>query len=108
MFYLQAKMQKKLGTGFQRVNELCKEFNVLWNFKKEAYGFFFEFIRTNVHLNIHINDELSKGEQLIFNLIKNNDSIRKPELAIRINKSEKSIQHLISSLTKNGLIIRVG
>ena len=76
--------------------------------KTEAYGFFFEFIRTNVHLNVHINEELSEGEQLIFNLIKNNDSISKSELAIRINKSEKSVQRLISSLIKKGLIIRVG
>ena len=79
-----------------------------WNFRKEAYGFFFEFFRTNVHLNVQINDELSEGEQLIFNLIKNNDSISKSELAIRINKSEKSVQRLISSLIKKGLIIRVG
>ena len=69
---------------------------------------FFEFIRTNVHLNVHINEELSEGEQLIFDLIKNNDSISKSELAIRINKSEKSVQRLISSLIKKGLIIRVG
>ena len=103
-----SKDVEKSGTGFQRVNELCKEFNVSWNFRKEAYGFFFEFIRTNVHLNVHINDELSEGEQLIFNLIKNNDSISKLELAIRINKSEKSVQRLISSLIKKGLIIRVG
>ena len=103
-----SKDVEKSGTGFQRVNELCKEFNVSWNFRKEAYGFFFEFIRTNVHLNVHINEELSEGEQLIFNLIKNNDSISKSELAIRINKSEKSVQRLISSLIKKGLIIRVG
>ena len=70
--------------------------------------FFFEFIRTNVHLNVHTNEELSEGEQLIFNLIKNNDSISKSELAIRINKSEKSVQRLISSLIKKELIKRVG
>ena len=61
-----------------------------WNFRKEAYGFFFEFIRTNVHLNVHINEELSEVEQLIFNLIKNNDNISKSEIAIRISKSEKA------------------
>lgn len=76
--------------------------------RKGAYGFFFEFIWTNVHLNVHINEELSEGEQIIFNLIKNYDSISKSELAIRINKSEKSVQRLISSLIKKGLVIRVG
>lgn len=103
-----SKDVEKSGTGFQRVNELCNEFNVLWNFRKEAYGFFFEFIRTNVHINVHINEQLNENEQIIFNLIKNNNKISKSELSIRINKSEKSVQRIISLLIKKGLIIRVG
>ena len=39
---------EKSGTGFQRVNEYCNQQNIKWSFRKEAYGFFFEFVRTNV------------------------------------------------------------
>ena len=69
-----------------------------------AYGFFFEFIRTNVQ----INTELTEAEQVIFNLIQNNDGISKAEMAIRIGKSEKTVQRLISSLMKKQVIEREG
>lgn len=35
---------EKSGTGFQRVNEYCNQQNIKWSFRKEAYGFFFEFV----------------------------------------------------------------
>ena len=40
-----SKDVEKPGTGFQRVNEICNESHVEWEFKKEAYGFFFIFLR---------------------------------------------------------------
>lgn len=103
-----SKDVEKSGTGFQRVNELCTEQNVTWYFRKEAYGFFFEFIRTNVHINVRINSELTEVEQVIFNLIQNNDGISKAEMATRIGKSEKTVQRVISSLTKKQAIAREG
>ena len=75
-----------------------------WNYRKEAYGFFFEFIRTNVQINA----ELTEAEQVIFNLIQNNEGISKAEMAIRIGKSEKTVQRLISSLMKKQVIEREG
>ena len=72
--------------------------------KEEAYGFFFEFIRTNVQINA----ELTEAEQVIFNLIQNNEGISKAEMAIRIGKSEKTVQRLISSFTKKQVIEREG
>ena len=95
-----SKDVEKSGTGFQRVNELCNQQGVSWKFRKVAYGFFFEFIRTNVHLN--------EQEQIIFNLINNNDRITKEELSLRINKSEKTVQRIISKLVSYNLIERIG
>lgn len=103
-----SKDVEKSGTGFQRVNDFCKQQNVTWNYRKEAYGFFFEFIRTNVQINVQINAELTEAEQVIFNLIQNNDGISKAEMAIRIGKSEKTVQRLISSLMKKQVIEREG
>ena len=103
-----SKDVEKSGTGFQRVNECCKRQNVTWNYRKEAYGFFFEFIRTNVQINVQINTELTEAEQVIFNLIQNNEGISKAEMAIRIGKSEKTVQRIISSLMKKQVIEREG
>ena len=77
-------------------------------FIQEAYGFFFEFIRTNVQINVQINAELTEAEQVIFNLIQNNEGISKAEMAIRIGKSEKTVQRIISSLVKKQVIEREG
>ena len=68
----------------------------------------FEFIRTNVHINVRINSELTEVEQVIFNLIQNNDGISKAEMATSIGKSEKTVQSVISSLTKKQAIAREG
>ncbi len=103
-----SKDVEKSGTGFQRVNDFCKKQNVSWNYRKEAHGFFFEFIRTNVRINVQINAELTETEQVIFNLIQNNEGISKAEMAIRIGKSEKTVQRLISSLKKKQVIEREG
>lgn len=103
-----SKDVEKSGTGFQRVNEYCKKQNVSWDFRKEAYGFFFEFIRTNVQLNVQIDVELSEQEQIIYNLINDNLGISKAEMAIRIGKSEKTVQRTISSLVGKNLIRREG
>ena len=103
-----SKDVEKSGTGFQRVNEICKQRNVTWSYRKEAYGFFFEFIRTNVRINVQINTELTEAEQVIFNMIQNNDGISKAEMAIRIGKSEKTVQRIIASLMKKQVIEREG
>ncbi len=103
-----SKDVEKSGTGFQRVNEFCKQQNVSWDYRKEAYGFFFEFIRTNVWINVQINTELTEPEQIIFNLIQNNEGISKAEMAVRIGKSEKTVQRIISSLSQKQVIERIG
>lgn len=103
-----SKDVEKAGTGFQIVNELCNQYGVSWTFRKEAYGFFFEFIRPNVQINVHLNVELSAQEQLIYNLIDSNLGISKAELAIRIGKSEKTVQRIVNSLIEKKVVIRVG
>lgn len=103
-----SKDVEKAGTGFQRVNELCNEFGISWTFRKEAFGFFFEFIRTNVHLNVQTNITLTEQEQLIYNLLDSNIGISKAELALRIGKSEKTIQRIVNDLIEKKLIVRVG
>ncbi len=103
-----SKEVEKSGTGFQRVNSLCNTNNVAWRFRKEAYGFFFEFIRTNVQLNVQLKVALSEQEQIIFNFISTNTGITKKEMAQRIGKSERTVQRIISSLMEKGVIKRIG
>ena len=68
--------------------------------------FFFEFLRTNILLDIKLKEKLSENEQLVYNLILNNEKISKEEISIRLEKSEKTIQRIIKSLCDKNLIIR--
>lgn len=103
-----SKDVEKAGTGFQRVNEICNANGITWNYRKEAYGFFFEFIRPNIYMNKPINDKLSSQEEVLLNAIASNKNLSKKDMAQRLNKSERTIQRIISHLTEKGLIEREG
>ena len=68
---------EKSGTGFQRVNEYCNQQNVQWSFRKEAYGFFFEFVRTNVQTVVQAENEISSSEQIVLDIIRINEGLSK-------------------------------
>ncbi len=99
-----SKDVEKSGTGFQRVNDVCCRQHVAWSFRKEAYGFFFEFSRNSAQLR----SDLSEPELVIFNLLKNNERITKSELAVRIGRSERTVQRIITALMSKQLVVREG
>lgn len=102
-----SKDVEKSGTGFQRVDEICKEQNVNWTFRKEGYGFFFEFLRKNSRVT-QADQKLSDTEKQIYSLIAAKIGISKNEIAQEVDKSEKTVQRAINNLISNGLVIRVG
>lgn len=102
-----SKDVEKAGTGLQRVNELCTEAGVAWTFRKEAYGFFFEFIRSKRKAAANDSD-LTSAEQEVLKLIGDNPRISKSELAASMQKSDKTVQRATKSLSERGMIERVG
>ena len=103
-----SKDVEKAGTGFQRVNEICNANGITWNYRKEAYGFFFEFVRPNIYMNIPVKEKLTQQEEIVFNAIASDKNLTKKDIAQRMDKSERTIQRIISSLTSKCLIERVG
>lgn len=105
-----SKDVEKSGTGFQRVNELCEKADISWSFRKEAYGFYSEFIRHNGNASkIKKDDESSnKLEKKTYELLEEEEGITKNEIALRLNRSERTIQRFINSLISKGLVERVG
>lgn len=103
------------GTGFRRMNELCKEVNVKWTFENTAYGFYFSFIRGDVHAAVHAHvppkssgDDLSENEHIVYFKIKENCKVQKSELASTIGKGEKTVQRILASLENKGYVKRIG
>lgn len=91
---------EKSGTGFQRVNDLCLEKGVSWNYRKLAYGFYFIFLRGGNSSPEEAT--LSKNEKAVLSLLRGEPLISKGELAKRLGKSEKTVQRAISSLMGKG------
>lgn len=109
------KNVEKAGTGFKRMNELCRAENVKWSFENVAYGFYFVFYRKNVRADVPANsrqdtvdNSLTNDEATILRLIKDNPKVLKSVLASTIHKTEKTAQRCLTSLTKKGLILRIG
>ena len=102
------KNVEKSGSGFQRVDNLCKESKIKWTFRKEAYGFYFEFIRPNVLINVPLNVPITDNEEEILSMLKENCRLTKAEMEASIGKSERTVQRVLASLTEKGLIIREG
>lgn len=99
------------GTGFERVFKLCNKDR--YRYENTSYGFTFEFIRKSENINIAKENSfeykvLSNDEMLVLDLIKNNGRYRKEDIARLINKSVATISRIISSLTRQDLIERVG
>lgn len=103
-----SKDVEKSGTGFQRVNSLCLENGVSWDYRKDSYGFFFEFIRPDIRLDVRMDEKLTKHEEIVLKLIASDMSISKKEISLKLDKSERTVQRIISSLTSKGLLERKG
>ena len=53
-------------------------------------------------------EQLTKQEEIAFNMISSDKKLSKKDIALRLNKSERTIQRIIASLTNKGLIERNG
>ena len=107
-----SKDVEKSGTGFQRMDELCKDKGIRWAYRKDAIGFFFAFFRPGSDPE-RINEdkaepELTAIEEAVYRFIKAKLHLNKAELAKRSHKSIRTVQRAIASLIENGYIRRVG
>ncbi len=107
-----SKDVEKSGTGLSRVNDLCKKEKIDWAFEKINNGFKFIFKRKMIEKNnsvdgtVHFN--LTKDEEIILKLIKNNPKIKIDDIAKSINFSSRTIQRIVKKMTSLGIIERIG
>lgn len=103
---------EKTGTGFKRVNRLCEENGIRWDYESSSYGFYFTFFRNSSNVAAQqiptTGDLPNLMERSVYNEIVNNNKITKADLAKKLERSLRSIQRTTSSLEKKGYIIRIG
>lgn len=105
------KNAEKSGTGFRRVDELCKENGVEWSSEKTPFGFSFLFYRNRGvekhQLNTAI-QSLTPSEKEVYSLIESNPKITRVEIAAAIRKTPRTVQNITNSLKRKGYLIRIG
>lgn len=103
---------EKSGTGFQRVNALCNESKIKWDYLKTGHGFSFTFYRVtennkNITLDVTLK-ELTDLEKEVYLMIKSNSKITRTQIGAKILKTERTVQRITNSLVIKGFIIRIG
>lgn len=105
------KSIEQFGSGFKRINSLCKDAGVKYSYTNNENGFKFVIYRNpsqsdivNVTLDVTLN---GTEKSVLAILIQKPDSSR-DEIADKISKTVRTVQRALDSLRDKGYIRRVG
>lgn len=62
----------------------------------------------HVTVDVTLVNDLNETEKDIYSLIKDNPKITRDEMALKINKTIRTIQRITNSLVSKGYILRIG
>lgn len=119
------KSIEQFGSGFKRINSLCKDAGIKYSYEFADNGFTFIFYRKTKNIFLRknenetggtvngiesgtVNISLNKNEQAVYGLLGKNPYYTRQELADATSKSLRTIQRTLDSLRKKDLIERIG
>lgn len=119
------KSIEQFGSGFKRINSLCKDAGVKYSYEFSDNGFTFVFYRKTKNVSVRqngnetggtvngiedgtVNISLNKNEQAVYCLLEKNPYYTRQELADATSKSLRTIQRTLDSLRKKDLVERIG
>ena len=119
------KSIEQFGSGFKRINSLCRDAGIKYSYEFLDNGFTFIFYRKIKTVSVRengnkavdtvngaksgiVNISLNKNEQVVYSLLEKNPYYTRQELADAISKSLRTIQRTLDSLRKKELIERIG
>ncbi|ORU01087.1 ATP-dependent DNA helicase [Anaerovibrio sp. JC8] len=109
------KSIEKFGSGFKRINSLCKDAGVEYSYVNGENGFKFMLKRNslrsdieNVTSNVTSVEKLNSTENTILALLKLKPDLSREELATKTYKTIRTIQRTLNSLRDKGYIEREG
>lgn len=75
----------------------------------DSHLFFYRVTENNRHVTVDVTlNDLNETEKDIYSLIKDNPKITRDEMALKINKTIRTIQRITNSLVSKGYILRIG
>lgn len=106
MFF--SKSIEQFGSGFKRINSLCKDAKIKFSYEIDESGFTFIIHRKKttgpaskadtVTVNVTENVTLNKMEKLVYQLLSINPGFTRDELADKTSKTGRTVQRTLNSL----------
>ncbi len=98
------------GSGFRKVYAYCNKDNIKTEFNSAHGGFSFVFYRDIKNQNVTTNVTIKKvaTEDFVYQLLKENPTQTREELAIHLDKTVRTIQRALDKLSNDGKINRIG
>ena len=109
------KSIEKFGSGFKRIDSLCKDSGISYSYVNDSNGFKFVLNRNAITADATVETttytaikKLNDTEKTILELLKYKPNSSREELAEKTSKTVRTIQRALNTLKDQGLIEREG
>ncbi len=106
-----SKSIEQFGSGFKRINSLCKDAGIRFSYESNELGFKFILFRPQFQSDIpsvSLDVTLNGTEMAVLAILKQTPDSSRGEIADRISKTVRTVQRALDSLRDKGYIKRVG
>lgn len=101
------KAIEQFGSGFKRIDSLCKDAGIRYSYENDKNGFKFVIYRPDIQSDTP-NVTLNGTEMAVLAIIKQKPNSSREEIADKISKTVRTVQRALDSLRKKGYVQRVG
>ena len=105
------KSIEQFGSGFKRINSLCKDAGIRFSYERDELGFKFILYRPELQSDIPrvtLDVTLNGTEMAVLAFLKQKPDSSRGEIADKISKTVRTVQRALDSLRDKGYIQRVG
>ena len=110
ILYLNGSIEQ-FGSGFKRINSLCKDAGIRFSYESDAHGFKFILYRPQLQSDIPsvtLDVTLNGTEMAVLAILKQKSDSSRSEIADKISKTVRTVQRALDSLRDKGYIQRIG
>ena len=105
------KSIEQFGSGFKRINSLCRDAKIRYAYENSRNGFKFILYRPQIQSDIPsvtLDVTLNGTEVAVLALLKQKPNSSREEIAEKISKTTRTVQRALDSLKGKGYIRRIG
>ena len=106
-----SKHIEQFGSGFKRINSLCRDAGIKYFYENRQNGFKFAISRPRLQSdisNVTLNVTLNGTEEAVYAIIRQKPDSSREEIADKISKTVRTVQRAIDALREKGYIKRIG